>query len=194
MLSGNSGKIAITILHAAPPGTDGKEDSAMGKYMIKLNSDRCISCHACEVHCKMKNKTPRGARLSRIVTVGPINKGGKPRLKNMYLPCLQCAKPACMEACPSEAIVKRDDGIVHIIEDLCIGCKACIDACPWRVPQWNEEAGVAMKCDYCMDRVDAGEDPACVSGCTSHALTFVRPNVESDRFRTAYCEKRLGKK
>ena len=78
-------------------------------------------------------------------------------------------------------------------EELCIGCKACILACPWAVPQWDETTGKAIKCDYCMDRVDQGLDPACVSGCTAHALSFTRPNKESDRVREEYARKKLLK-
>ncbi len=165
----------------------------MSKYMIKLDQERCISCKACEVHCKMKNKVPPGARLSRIVTVGPVKKGGIPRLMTLYLPCLHCAKPWCVAACPTQAMTQREDGIVYVREELCIGCKACILACPWAVPQWDETKGKAIKCDYCMDRVDQGLDPACVSGCTAHALSFTRPNKESDKVREEYARKKLLK-
>lgn len=162
--------------------------------MIKLNQDRCISCKACEVHCKMKNKVPAGARFSRIITHGPVGSKTKPKLKNLYMPCFHCAQPWCVSACPTNAMTMRDeDGIVYVQEDLCVGCKACIMACPWMIPQWNDETGKAVKCDYCMDFVDEGRDPACVSGCTAHALTFIRPNTASDKVREKFAKKILEK-
>ena len=62
-------------------------------------------------------------------------------------------------------------GIV-IDQDECIGCEACIEACPWHIPVFNKATNTVMKCDFCMDRVDAGLKPACVTACTTHALSF----------------------
>jgi Fe-S-cluster-containing dehydrogenase component len=64
------------------------------------------------------------------------------------------------------------DGIVFVDHNLCVGCKTCISACPWGAPQWNPEIGKVVKCDYCMDRIDAGLKPACVTTCTTHCLSF----------------------
>ncbi|MGC9022314.1 MAG: 4Fe-4S dicluster domain-containing protein, partial [Dissulfurimicrobium sp.] len=71
------------------------------------------------------------------------------------------------------AMQKRSDGIVFVDQEKCIGCMACAGACPWGVPQFNPATGKAIKCDYCMDRVDQGLRPACVAKCTTHALKFV---------------------
>jgi len=80
----------------------------------------------------------------------------------------------CVPACPNEALYKREDGLVLIHMDKCDGCQSCIEACPWDVPVYNEATGKIMKCDFCVDRVDAGGIPACVTGCTANALEFVR--------------------
>jgi Fe-S-cluster-containing dehydrogenase component len=81
------------------------------------------------------------------------------------------------------------DGIVFVDHNLCVGCKACITACPWGAPQWNQELGKVVKCDYCKDRVDMGLKPACVTVCTSHCLSFgiaeELPNVRRERHAMA---------
>jgi Fe-S-cluster-containing dehydrogenase component len=148
----------------------------MAKYRIKFDKKRCIACDACLVHCKVKNKVPIGISLNRLIAEGPIaDKDGNPKAKLKYQPCMHCKKPECVSACPTGAMYKREDGLVLVNENLCDGCQACIAACPWQVPVFNDLTGRILKCDYCVDRVDAGGTPACVTGCTAKALTFVRP-------------------
>lgn len=159
----------------------------MSKYMIKTNKGRCISCKACEVHCKLKNRVPVGAKLGLLVSMGPVSRAGSPAYLNQFLPCFQCEKPWCVAACPTGAMSRREeDGIVFVEQDLCVGCKACIMACPWEIPQFNEQSGTVIKCDFCRDRLDEGKKPACVTACTSHALDFLQPNVDSAGVRRAY--------
>lgn len=167
----------------------------MSKYLIKTNQDRCISCNACEVHCKVKNRVPVGARLGQMVTVGPLDRSGKPKIMNLFMPCFHCEQPWCVAACPTGAMVRRkSDGIVYVKRELCVGCKACIIACPWDVPQWDEAKGTVMKCDLCMDRLDEGKRPACVTACTTQALEFVSPNARSKKTREEHGQKILLKK
>ncbi|MFP4316309.1 MAG: 4Fe-4S dicluster domain-containing protein [Desulfovibrionales bacterium] len=164
----------------------------MSDYLLTLKPERCISCHACEVHCKMKNKVPEGASLCLLVTHGPVEKAGSPKMLNLFMPCYHCEKPWCVAACPTGAMAVREkDGIVFVKEELCVGCKACMIACPWTVPQWNESTGKVIKCDYCMDRVDQGLKPACVAGCTAHALSFSKPNEISNFERRKYAVRNL---
>ncbi len=164
----------------------------MSAYFIKTNNKRCISCKACEVHCKVNNRVPLGARLGQMVTAGPVERGGLPKIRNLFMPCFHCEEPWCVPACPTGAMTRREeDGIVFIQAELCVGCKACIIACPWNVPQWDEAAGKAIKCDFCRERIDAGKKPACVTACTTHALEFVRPNEASQSVRSAYGTKIL---
>jgi Fe-S-cluster-containing dehydrogenase component len=168
------------------------EEKSMSKMYIKTNSKRCISCKACEVHCKAKNRVPLGASLGKIVNVGPVAQGSQPRMLNLFMPCFHCENPWCVAACPTGAMTRRDvDGIVFVQRELCVGCKACISACPWSVPQWDASAGKAIKCDFCRDRIDAGKKPACVTACTAHALEFVDPNEASKSVRSSYATKVL---
>lgn len=114
-----------------------------------------------------------GPRFCQIMTVGPKMVSGHPRLGLVFMPCFHCEKPWCVAACPTGAMQKRGkDGIVFVQSASCVGCKCCITACPWGAPQWNPETGKVVKCDYCMDRLDAGLKPACVTKCVTHCLDF----------------------
>jgi Fe-S-cluster-containing dehydrogenase component len=75
---------------------------------------------------------------------------------------------------------REKDGIVFVDAEACIGCKTCITACAWGVPQWDEESGKVIKCDYCMDRIDQGLEPACVTGCVTGSLKWLRPSEIAD--------------
>lgn len=145
----------------------------MIRYMIYLNEKRCIGCHGCTVHCKTNKNLPVGPILCEI-SYGPL-KGikGVPKTTFSFHSCHQCADPFCVPICPTDAMIMRADGIVYIDADKCIGCMACAGACPWTVPQYNPATKKAVKCDYCMDRVDQGLKPACVTMCTTKALKFV---------------------
>lgn len=148
----------------------------MSKFYIYQDQLRCIGCYACEVHCKTKNNLPVGPRLTKIIPVGSKIVSNIPKMKFIFMPCFHCKKPWCVAACPTGAMQKRaKDGIVFVEAELCIGCKSCITACPWGAPQWNQDTGKVIKCDYCKDRIDKGLKPACVTKCTTHSLKWVSP-------------------
>jgi Fe-S-cluster-containing dehydrogenase component len=152
----------------------------MSIYYIYQDQKKCIGCRACEIHCKTENDVPVGPRFGRIIPVGPKVIGNIPRMNFIFMPCFHCENPWCVSACPTGAMKSRpQDGIVFIEESLCVGCKACITACPWGVPQWDGETGKVIKCDYCRHRIDNGLLPACVSGCTTNALRWVSPEEAS---------------
>jgi Fe-S-cluster-containing dehydrogenase component len=92
-------------------------------------------------------------------------------------------------------MVKRvEDGFVTVVPDRCVGCRACVGACPWKVPQWDESRGRVVKCDGCYERVVQGSEPACVAGCTTHALSFSRPNENVRKVRLLYAKSILVEK
>jgi Fe-S-cluster-containing dehydrogenase component len=142
----------------------------MIRYLLYLNEKRCIACHGCTVHCKTNKNLPVGPILCTVTTspLKPIK--GIPKTVFTFRSCKQCDDPFCVPVCPTKAMLKRDDGIVYIDAEKCIGCMACAKACPWNVPQLNPDTKRAVKCDYCMDRLDQGLKPACVSMCTTQAL------------------------
>jgi DMSO reductase iron-sulfur subunit len=134
--------------------------------------ERCIGCFGCEVHCKLEHDLPVGPRLVRVMQVGPKVVGGKLKTVFVAMRCFHCEKPVCVSVCPTEAMQKRQDGIVFVDEGTCIGCKTCIEACPYGAPQFNPKTKKVVKCDYCKDRVDRGLWPACATKCSAKALYF----------------------
>ncbi|TAK48201.1 MAG: 4Fe-4S dicluster domain-containing protein [Xanthobacteraceae bacterium] len=176
----------------------------MTRYAMVADLRRCVGCQACTASCKEANGTPPGVQWRRVVD---IEVGEYPDVKRVFVPtgCQHCADPPCMHVCPSTATRQRADGIVTIDYDLCIGCGYCAVACPYEArykvdtasfafgdePSACEEVrhdpkkiGVATKCTFCVDRIDAGRakglvpgvdpdaTPVCVNTCISGALAF----------------------
>lgn len=145
----------------------------MSDYYLMQESERCIGCSACELHCKSNKGLGVGPTLCRNLTVGPLDQGGLPKLRYVFMPCFHCEDPWCLNVCPTGAVQKRaSDGIVFIEPSLCIGCKSCILACPWGACQWDGASKRAVKCDYCKDRLDEGLKPSCVTKCLTQCLSF----------------------
>ena len=132
----------------------------------------CIGCRACEIACKDKNGLPPGPRFRRVMYI----EGGKypnPFAYKVNMSCNHCAEPACVPTCPTGAISKRQiDGIVDIDSTKCIGCRRCEAACPYGAPQFDPEAGIVKKCNFCVDEIDAGRVPYCVAACMMRVLHF----------------------
>jgi len=159
----------------------------MSNYYIYHDAKRCIGCFSCESHCKTKNSLPPGPRFCQIIQVGPRLVNNLPRTANVFIPCFHCENPWCVAACPTGAMQRRPkDGIVFVDQARCIGCKSCITACPWGTPQWDPETGKAVKCDYCMDRIDQGLEPACVAKCITKCLHFGETSAKTKKARERF--------
>ncbi len=141
-----------------------------------FDQTRCINCYTCVVACKDWHDVPAGAASWRKVVT--LERGKYPQLFVAFLStsCYHCAEPACIPACPANAISKREtDGIVVTDQALCLGkdeCGAmCLEACPYAVPQFGDEENPKMqKCDFCLERWTEGKLPICVAGCPTRAL------------------------
>jgi len=144
--------------------------------MLMTDAKLCIGCHACEVACKQEFDLPVGPRWIRVVQVGPRKVGGKLRMDFVPVYCRHCGKPPCADVCPVKAITKRSDGIVLVNKELCIGCKRCLEACPFGVMQFNAKKAAAEMCNLCVHRVDKGLAPRCIQHCPTGALFFGDPN------------------
>lgn len=145
-----------------------------------VDIENCAGCKACQVACKDKNNLPAGIRWRRVFQYEGgewIQQGQEMIPSNVYAyavssACMHCQNPVCTQVCPAGAMTKREDGIVLIDQDRCIGCRYCSWACPYGAPQFNEDLGVMSKCNMCYDLVDKGEKPACVQACPYRAMDF----------------------
>jgi len=142
------------------------------QYAMVIDTRRCTGCHGCTVACKSENDIPLGYSKSWVEY---IEKGEFPNVGRSFLPrlCNQCSEPSCVDVCPTGATFKREeDGIVVVDADKCIGCKYCIQACPYDARYVNPETGTVDKCDFCLHRVSQGLVPSCVNTCEGHARIF----------------------
>jgi Fe-S-cluster-containing dehydrogenase component len=157
--------------------------------VILTDPDRCIHCEACEIHCTQMHGLPLDQALGCNVNVGPVFEDGKVLMRGMFLQCQQCNDPPCLGACPTGAMIRGQGGVILVQQGRCTGCGACALACPWRMPRINPRTGRMMKCDLCLDRLKAGEEPACVLGCPTHALRVASPASASAERRMQYARR-----
>ncbi len=134
-----------------------------------IDHSRCIGCHACTVACKSENDVPVG---SFRTWVKYTEQGQFPEVKRSFavLRCNQCTSAPCVTICPVKALGKGANGIVDIDPQACIGCKSCMQACPYDALYINEGSGLAEKCHFCAHRVEVGLAPACAVVCPTEAI------------------------
>ena len=144
-----------------------------------IDQTKCIGCHACTVACKSENQVPVGD-FRTWVKYSEV--GSFPAVKRHFavLRCNHCTNAPCVTICPVTALHKRDDGIVDLDRDACIGCKACMQACPYDALYLNEDTGGAEKCHFCAHRVEQNLEPACVVVCPERAILVGDANDPTD--------------
>ena len=141
------------------------------EWMIRFEHEKCTQCHGCEVACRSWRELAQGVSYRKVLNVW---RGRYPDVKNhsVSLGCLHCVNPQCVAACPEEAVTKRNaDGLVLVDGALCTGCGACLDACPYGVPQFGPD-GIMEKCDLCIDQAGREYGPPCVTTCPGGALSL----------------------
>jgi Fe-S-cluster-containing dehydrogenase component/formate-dependent nitrite reductase membrane component NrfD len=139
------------------------------QYGFVIDQRRCIGCHACTVACKSENDVPIGD-FRTWVKYAEVGRFPAVRRHFAVLRCNQCTSAPCVTICPVVALHKRPDGIVDLDKDVCIGCKACMQACPYDALYLNEDTGGAEKCHFCAHRVERGLKPACEIVCPEEAI------------------------
>ncbi len=174
---------ATNSLTPAPKVRDYKEEVAK---LIDVTT--CIGCKACQVACSewndirdkigtnvgvYDNPTDLTAKSWTVMRFSEVEENGKLEWLIRKDGCMHCADPGCLKACPAEgAIIQYANGIVDFQSEHCIGCGYCIAGCPFNVPRINEEDNRAYKCTLCVDRVEVGQEPACVKTCPTGAIHF----------------------
>src|ERR1041385_6387622 len=145
------------------------ESPAPVQWAKVIDHTRCIGCHACTTACKSENVVPISVTRTYVkhVAVGVFPQA---RRAHQVTRCNQCAHAPCVTACPTAAMFKRRDGIVDFDKEICIGCKACMAACPYDAIFINPEDHSAEKCNFCAHRIDVGLEPACVVVCPTQAI------------------------
>ncbi len=138
-------------------------------YGFVINNRSCIGCHACSTACKSENEVPLGVYRT-WVKYTEVGEYPDSRRQFQVTRCNHCANPPCVRICPVTAMYQRDDGIVEFDPDVCIGCKACLQACPYDAIHIDPNSGTAAKCHYCAHRTDIGLEPACVVVCPTHSI------------------------
>jgi len=149
------------------------------QYAFFFNAAVCSGCKACQMACKDKHDLDPGLLWRRVYEIA----GGSWKQRdgvwtpetavfNLSIACNHCQKPLCLEACPTGAIRKREDGIVIIDTSKCTGCRYCEWACPYGALHYDSKKGVMTKCHFCYDRIDKDQSPVCVTACPQRALDF----------------------
>jgi Fe-S-cluster-containing dehydrogenase component/formate-dependent nitrite reductase membrane component NrfD len=139
------------------------------RYGFVIDQRKCIGCHACTVACKEENRVPLGAFRTWVKYV---ERGRYPDTRRYFavLRCNHCDDAPCVTICPTVALYRRPDGIVDFDDARCIGCKSCMQACPYDALYIDPATGTAAKCHYCAHRIEAGLEPACVIVCPEQAI------------------------
>lgn len=141
------------------------------QYALVFDLSRCIGCQTCVIACKVQNNLRVGCQWLKVLE---IREGVYPQLRTHWEPitCMHCKDPACVEACPEEAIYKDGDGIVLIHKSKCTGCLICQPACPYDAIQFDPDENVVEKCNLCQSRVEDNLPPFCVKECIWGAIHF----------------------
>jgi Fe-S-cluster-containing dehydrogenase component/formate-dependent nitrite reductase membrane component NrfD len=139
------------------------------RYGFAIDQRTCIGCHACTVACKTEHQVPLGQFRTWVKYV---DSGTFPDSTRDFavMRCNHCTDAPCVKICPTTALFKRDDGIVDFDSERCIGCKSCMQACPYDAIYIDADTNTAAKCNFCAHRVDAGLEPACVTVCPTHSI------------------------
>ncbi|ODU06151.1 MAG: ferredoxin [Pseudonocardia sp. SCN 72-86] len=139
------------------------------QYGFAIDQRTCIGCHACTVACKAEHEVPVGQFRTWVKYV---DQGEFPNNTRDFgvMRCNHCTDAPCVKICPTKALYKRKDGIVDFDRDRCIGCKSCMQGCPYDAIYIDEDTHTAAKCNFCAHRIDEDLEPACVVVCPTHSI------------------------
>jgi Fe-S-cluster-containing dehydrogenase component/formate-dependent nitrite reductase membrane component NrfD len=141
----------------------------MPTFGFLIDNRKCIGCHACTVACKSEHQVPLGVDRTWVKY---IEKGEFPNNRRLFsvMRCNHCEYAPCVTICPVTSLYRRDDGVIDFNPDRCIGCKACMQACPYDALYINPDSQTAAKCNFCTHRLEVGLEPSCVVVCPEQAI------------------------
>ena len=141
----------------------------MTRLGFLLDSESCIGCHACTVACKSEHDVPLGVNRTWVKY---IETGTFPDVSRHFsvMRCNQCDDAPCISICPTNALFRAENGVVDFDDGNCIGCKGCMNACPYDAIYINPVTNTANKCNFCNHRIEQGLEPSCVVVCPTHAI------------------------
>ena len=144
----------------------------MTRLGFLLDSGACIGCHACTVACKSEHDVPLGVNRT---WVNYVETGEFPQTQRHFavMRCNHCDDAPCITICPTGALFRASNGVVDFDDSRCIGCKGCMNACPYDALYISPETGTAHKCNFCQHKLAVGMEPACVTVCPTRAITVV---------------------
>ena len=150
-------------------GGDERRATGVTRFGFLIDQDTCIGCHACTVACKAEHDVPLGVNRTWVKY---LEKGAFPDARRFYsvLRCNHCDDAPCVTICPTTALFRRANGIVDFDDSVCIGCKSCMNACPYDAIYLNPETSTAHKCNFCAHRVENGLEPSCVIVCPTQSI------------------------
>jgi formate dehydrogenase iron-sulfur subunit len=151
------------------------------QYAFEVDLDQCSGCKACVTACHSLNGLGDGETWRDVGQLVSHNEA-KPFQQTVTTACHHCVDPGCLNGCPVLAYEKDPGtGIVHHLDDQCIGCQYCVLKCPYDVPKYSDRLGIVRKCDMCSQRLAVGEAPACVQACPNEAIAITLVSQEEVR-------------
>lgn len=158
-----------------------------------FNQERCVGCKACQVACKDRLDLQKAGARPRRVTHFEVGKFPSVDFVHTSIGCNHCERPACVANCPTGAMFKDEEtGIVLHNDEACIGCKTCVNSCPYEAPQYDDVQSLIVKCDSCKALRDSGANPVCVDACAMRALDFGDISELSEKYGEGLVREAVG--
>jgi anaerobic carbon-monoxide dehydrogenase iron sulfur subunit len=175
--SSNSQDLAMTVAYQGPGS-----NASYGRLVVDV--EKCVACRCCEYVCSTKHYGECNPARSRIFVVRSVVDG---TIASVPVVCQQCEDPLCVAMCPASALVRDEEthAVVVVDKDRCLGCRTCVEVCPFGAPAVDPRTGITEKCDLC------GGDPMCVKVCTFDAIKYLPAAEESIHLKRAQVQRYL---
>ena len=174
-----AGVAGLTLLQSTGFGGNAHAASSESDMAMLVNVTKCTGCWECYKACKNQNnlegtvpfdpEDPPELSSNCWITLFTLKRGAAWRFRKHA--CMHCTDASCEQVCPTGAISHQGVAVV-IDQEWCVGCGYCVQACPFGVPHKDEHTGTARKCNFCIDRISSGQEPACAEACPTDAIQF----------------------